>query len=252
MRQSIQSSFITDCKNAISRAKNVGTKGHAGVRGNFREIIVNDILKLILTDEFGIASGVLTDTSGNHSKQIDTAIYYKSVVPLYLYDNKNGLIPVESCIYTVEIKSKLTKLELTKAISNAKSVLSLKRLKMHFYGPDPVFDRERPESHPPVRALIAFSSDLKGSPEKEIARYRLLDPSADTDPMLRAICIVGRGYWYFGHDSRWKYAASNENSNELIQILAGISNSLVEFAARRGRPKFGYYLLPEIYTHVDV
>ena len=161
------------------------------------------------------------------------------IIPPLLLEPRTGLFPVESVLYTVEVKSRLTKGELARAHTGARVVGDLEYQPGRYYdgiGAEPTNVRDAPI----VSALIAFSSDLSGDPNNEIERYD--DVRGRDLPYLSAICIVGRGYWYWKKDC-WEFQAPSKDCEEMLQLVAGMMNTYPWIAAKRGHPRLGRYLI---------
>jgi len=85
----------------------------------------------------------------------------------------------------------------------------------------------------------------------EIERYIKLDRDADFDPLIRAICIVGKGYWYYRRDTtasgdsigKWWCWEANKEHDEVMSFLGAILNTIPDSIASRGRPRYGKYII---------
>jgi hypothetical protein len=100
------------------------------------------------------------------------------------------------------------------------------------------------ETSPVIPGLFAFDSDLTENGESEIERYQRLDSCNPTDPLLRAICVVGRGYWYYDNrDNRWVFLHPSQEHDEVVGFLSGVMNTIPDALASRGRPRLGNYLM---------
>ena len=240
-----QVSMTTRCKAAIEEARSLGGTLHAGLKGQLREILAGKLVSPTLPPEVRIGTGQLVSVQGKLSPQTDVILYSPSILPPSLYDEKSGLFPIESCLYSIEIKSKLTATELQSAIKNAQDVRALPLLQTEHWvaGLDPTKIVSRVVGNTPfcISALFAFSSDLTGDPKKELDRYRTYDPDADSNPAIGVICIVGRGYWYSTMPG-WSYVAATDDIDEVMSFLAGTTNTLPQLLALKGRPRFGMYL----------
>ena len=224
-------SFIApDCRGAIAKAKLLAPLKHKGLQGQLREVLMRDMLNPVLPPEIRQGTGKLVSYLGDESPQLDVILYAPSILPPWLLDENTGFFPAKSCLYSIEVKSRLTAEELRKAISSARKTRS-----MPLVG----------ETVVPITALFAFESNKKGDPEKEITRYRTHDSKADTDPAIQVICIVGRGYWFF-NSGIWKYAKASTELNEVMAFLGGTTNTVPKVLAAKGRPNFGNYISNDI------
>jgi hypothetical protein len=227
--QSILSNKISSI---IDESQRVCYLNHPFLKGRFREYGIGKILSEIVPINFDIGSGILQDCNGSQSKEIDILIWNKFMIPPLLFGERIGVYPVESCFYTIEVKSKLTNAELEKGIENAKSILALKYL-ANYSGPI--------KGHP-IRILFAYSTDLKEKSEFE--RYKEYDPEWKTNPIYNCICIIGKGYFTYAVNLvnktlNWLWFKPDKEYYEVLGLIAGIVNTLVgQFS-----PNYGYYLL---------
>jgi hypothetical protein len=228
---------------AVLRAKAVAEVKHAGLRGEFREIFVHDLLQPVLPS-LRIGSGVIVSHTGDQSPQVDAIIYSDALLPAFLQKGGRGLFPVEACLYSIEVKSKLTTPQLRSSIKSARMVRDLPVLPArHFLtgGNEKILS-----GVPPIRALFAFESDQKGDPRRELDRYLSLDPdAASKDPALAVICILGRGYWWVDRENSWHFTPPTVGYRELMVFLAGIANTCPEIMHYKGSAPFGWYLVAD-------
>ncbi|WP_298952740.1 DUF6602 domain-containing protein [uncultured Methylobacterium sp.] len=244
--------MIARARGVLEAARSLGVDGHAGVRGTIRELLTIQLLEPILPPGAKIGTGHLITVDGNLSAQTDIAIYAPSVMMPSLFE-RTGFFPIESCLYALEVKSRLTVGGLKNTLESASKVRALPLVATDHWGVaadrNPPIDSVRTRTALPVNALFAFSSDLTGDPIDEMRRCRRLDPCFATLPSLQAICIIGRGYWYFSNDEGWRHVSATDDLDELMSFLAGIVNTLPQLIAAKGRPKFGAYLEKSGNTH---
>ena len=71
----------------------------------------------------GFAVALPSTRYGGHSKQLDLIIFDRRVIAPSMLRETDGVIPVESILATVEVKSTLTRRELVGAVDNAREGL---------------------------------------------------------------------------------------------------------------------------------
>jgi|GEM_PF-765635 len=99
---------------------------HNGNKGTYREGALRDfLLSGRLPKRFGIGSGEIIGPARNVSKQSDLIIYDQLDGVSLIYDDNVQVYPIECVFGVVEVKSKLSKVELIKSLDNIKSVKSL-------------------------------------------------------------------------------------------------------------------------------
>ena len=128
MNKLYRGAVLTNIHKAIKAAENAKSYDHRGLKGRAREIFVANLLEPYLYPTLGICTGIVIDSEDHQSKQIDVIIYDKQIVPPLLLTEAEGIIPYESVLATIEVKTKLTCTELKKSIKNA---ISVKQLKPH-------------------------------------------------------------------------------------------------------------------------
>ena len=105
---------------AIGAARAVTGIGHTGLKGQLREIVIRDLLRPLFPSDIGLGTGVIITAANQQSQEQDVVVFDKSIVPPILLEGATGLFPIESVIYGIEIKSKLTATELKSSIDSAR------------------------------------------------------------------------------------------------------------------------------------
>src|SRR5450830_224147 len=92
---------------------------HQGNKGSFREGALRDFLVSDrMPSKYGLGTGEIVSSHGEVSKQSDLIVFDRlNSIPL-LYSDTVQVFPVESVYGVVEVKSKLSKDELLKALEN--------------------------------------------------------------------------------------------------------------------------------------
>lgn len=101
---------------------------HAGLKGDANEKVFRQFLQTYLPRSLDVITGVLVDSFGNQSRQLDVVICDAAKTPIFFKAENVRVIPVE-CAYAVfEVKACLSSPELKIAYENMKSVKSLKKV----------------------------------------------------------------------------------------------------------------------------
>src|ERR1035437_6141653 len=92
-----------------------------------REHAFAEFLKDWVPESCGIANGYVVSTRRGISRQADVLLYRRATCPKFVTDKKTDrrLIPIEEVYGTIEIKSTLTKTELSDAVDKCGSVAKL-------------------------------------------------------------------------------------------------------------------------------
>jgi hypothetical protein len=191
----------TRIASALAEVASASDIEHIEMRGDVAEHAFRELIGDLVPAWAKIGTGKIVDAQGGQSLQIDTAMYSPFVLPPILVHKKGDdlLIPVEACISTVEVKSRLNAAELRRAIANAHFVRALS------YVGAPHRQQKAMAANGPTCCLLALSTDLAADGKSELERYIEQDPQAMRTPALNMVCVLGRGLWLFGASGLWQY-----------------------------------------------
>jgi hypothetical protein len=256
---------------ALESAKSATDLEHAGVKGALREALIADLFRPLLPTDIGLATGILISSENQQSAQQDIVIFDRRVLPPLLFQGP-ALIPVESALATIEVKSCLSATELKRAQANALSIRALSMLSGHRdeHGKyvDPIIlddsgNTVRGFSHQasaPSPYVFALDSDLSTTGKTELERHA--EVCGDDPHVLRGICVVGRGcfvptqrvvfdrpsgkYRTFNFEplrNSWeKVVDADHEHGEVVALIGAIHNLVMRVSARRGLPPLSAYL----------
>lgn len=106
---------------------------HPGLKGIVNEEAVKRFLRQHIPDNLSVETGIVVDSNGGASKQIDIIIFDKAKTPVLFFAGGVRVIPVE-CVYAIiEVKTSLDRAALEQCIRNMESVKSL--LRIAYYEP---------------------------------------------------------------------------------------------------------------------
>lgn len=100
---------------------------HPGTKGDIHEDSWIDILRNYLPKRYGVDKGIVIDSHGNKSDQIDIVIFDPQYTPMLLIQQGHKYIPAEAVYAVFECKPTLSKAYLEYAGDKAKSVRKLAR-----------------------------------------------------------------------------------------------------------------------------
>lgn len=206
---------------------------HAGIKGDIREIEIRDILKELVPINMEVSSGIIADSEGKQSHQMDIVIYDKNIMPSIINYQHLGFFPIDAVIYAIEVKSLIDKRTLEKDVivkfNNLRSLNKLNSNRNH------------------NTALIAYSSSRKQ--KSELQRYYEVSPKMITEPDITIMAVLDRAEYYYLHHEivnyyghyiyhvTWRGNKNLENAtNTLKYFLTGTMNTLFP-------EPIGYYLL---------
>lgn len=171
---------------------------HKPTNGELKELFFKDLLNEFLTSQFGVGTGVVIDSKGNSSKQIDLIIYDNRLLPPFIKNGNIGVFPLEAVLAIIEIKTTLDKSRLLQTENNFKD-----------------FD-ERMEFLDSFNNNIAIPSVLKGVIGLNNKSIKVIDK--DNSDWLNyhikhidSICLMQHFSWIkYPSSKKWFYCYKNE------------------------------------------
>lgn len=230
--------LINDIQYAVNEARGAAGVHHPGLIGRIRELAAEKLLRPILPASFSVGTGKIVDRNGALSAEVDLVVYNRNLLPALMYSDRDGLYPIESAYYAFEVKSQCSAAAVRDAIEKTRQIIALDHSSKSRY---------QGNKSPAGSVLLAFGSDLTGEARTELARYQEIDPAWRDDPVVKVICIVGRGYWYFSPQRGWMYQRATQSFAEVLILLAQVVNTLANdpIVSDRPAPRFGDYLRPQ-------
>jgi hypothetical protein len=234
-----------DAAHVVMRARAEELVVHKGLRGRFRELLVDGLLAPWLPPYAGCGTGMIVDVLDQlrESTQEDIVVFDRSLIPAVLAHptNAEGVFPVDGVLMRIEVKSTLTRDGLRSAMLAAADIY-----RMQFSG--------APTTAPvlPISAVFAFGSDLQGELASELKRLLSVavecglyfsEPCAGLSTPISALCVAGRGTWTFGklpHDTKslWHQATMRQEHDEILHFIGAASNTcFAVHSDREGRPR---------------
>ena len=220
--------MVSQAKDLIQRSDAIQRFDHSLSQGELREAFVHRLMEPLLTSDYLVASGKIISAFQEVSPQLDCIISDRRIIPPFLIDGRISVVPIEAALMTVEVKTTLDAVELRNAHEAAAKVRNFK----HAVPPGAEIEHVVP-------FLFAFGTDLKEGGPSEIARYKKI--YQDGEPMLKAICVVGRGFWFWAK-SRWHQYRFLSDHSEIVGFATSVVNVHQRISATRRRPDLQEYL----------
>jgi hypothetical protein len=104
---------------------------HQGEKGRENELSLARVLERLVPSKYGIGSGLLVDSQGNYSKQMDIVVYDHSEEPALMAQTNQVLFPVENVRLCIEVKTTADKEEIEDAVEKMTSIRDLKSHSTH-------------------------------------------------------------------------------------------------------------------------
>lgn len=234
--------ILARAQSAINAARAVTGIDHPGLKGQLREIVIRDLFQPLFPSDIGLGTGVIITAINQQSQEQDIVVFDKSIVPPILLEGTTGVFPIESVIYAIEIKSRLTAAELRSSIDSARQLDSLQYMTGEYDTADTPIESISLRLIP---AILAFNSDLSESGMTELERFKeIWGGSTDEPPPIRMICVVGRGCWAWKPTlpNKWRTWGGSYELEEVIRFIAAVMNSYKLIALSRKEPRLGRYL----------
>lgn len=242
MNTYIRNRIRTDAAHLAARARDEQLIVHKGLRGRFRELLVDSMLQPWLPPYAGCATGTIVDNEDRvrEATQEDVVIFDRSIVPAVLAHPTamEGVFPLDGVLARVEVKSRLTRSELEKAVKAAAEIFEMK-----FCGGE---SRAGRVWDLPISTIFAYASDLTGDPIDELRRllsvvkdcgFHHSGVCATLPGPIGALCVVGRGCWGYGGvpgaAPQWLQAHCLAAHDEVVHFVGTLSNSCFDVHAKR-------------------
>jgi hypothetical protein len=222
---------------AVAAAKAVTNVKHPGLKGQLREILIKDLFRPLLQSDLGVGTGEIISAHDQHSGQQDVVIFDKRILPPIVFESATGIFPIESVLYAIEVKSKITTDEIRTSHRSATELMGFR------YESGDYDEFGKATAHTLGRlisAVFAFDTDLTLEGKSEVQRYDEIRGSEY--PAIPVICVVGRGYWYW-FQNKWKTWERTYEFEEVVGFIAGVMNTYRMIAATRKEPRLGRYLI---------
>jgi hypothetical protein len=101
---------------------------HPGLKGSSFEEIFRNFLKEYLPKTVDISSGVVVDSQGRFTRQLDVIISDAAKTPIFYRSADTRVVPTEGVYSVIEVKANLDRQELERAFENIKSVPALEKI----------------------------------------------------------------------------------------------------------------------------
>jgi hypothetical protein len=217
-RTLIQKDASSVINNFIERARVLGGLKHKPTKGTLKELFMSDVLKQLLTIQFGVGSGIVVNKENKQSRQTDIVIYDNRIIPPFISGPSIGVYPVESVIATIEVKTRLNKEELMDAEKAAKQLSE-----------NVVGEGDRP----PLYAVFGFEGGIRGleTQEKGVSWFE-----KQNIQHIFNMCIAGKYCWADVGGKGWQIGKDTSGvHDETKRFLALVLDNVRTLAECRFR-----------------
>jgi hypothetical protein len=233
--------ILAAAAHTLRRAELESRIQHLGLRGRFRELLVAELLEPWLPPYVACGSGMIIDTNDQKRQftQDDIILFDRSLTPPILATeslSSEGVFLYNSVLARIEVKSKVTRADLTAFVRSSLEIASLR------HGVQPGF--AGPAMFGAFNMLVAFDADASGAGKPDYQLTRLIEVMQDNkcDPLsgvVSMLCVAPYGFWKIGTSTgtiAWERLDPSEPERNLAWFLGCVSNSCyLEHAKRQGR-----------------
>jgi hypothetical protein len=163
---------------------------HAGEMGRENEVALQRILERLLPRKYGIGTGLLIDSKGGYSKQMDIVIHDQDMHPAFFSQTTTLLYPHEVVYGVIEVKTNLRKRDIDDIKRKCRSIRELYLQQETIIAPNSGEGHwtvvKRTSAYPKVSA-VAYSTDM--TPKTVVQHF--VDAEEIERPDL--LCILTAG-----------------------------------------------------------
>jgi hypothetical protein len=169
---------------------------HPSLRGAGFEEAFRSFLRAYLPKSLDVSTGVLVDSHGKWSRQLDVIISDAARTPVFYASGENRVIPVECAYMVFEVKSTLNSQTLEDCFVNMQSVRDLTK-SAYVSGPDPqryavsVYGRDWPIY--PVNYFVFAYDSMDLTKIAEIMRDRWVAEQRPAWSRIDTVCVLDKG-----------------------------------------------------------
>lgn len=184
---------------------------HPGTKGDNTEANWIDWFRAYLPKRYQVDKGVVIDSEGNESNQIDIVIYDTQYSYLVFHQGASKLIPAESVYAVFEVKQTLNKEYIDYACERAASVRRLKRTSA------PIKHAGGEYKPKALHAILAGVLTTKSDYKKQMINH-IVENLAERDPVecLDFVCAISGGAVVIEHDTFLTSKEGKKNPEEKV------------------------------------
>lgn len=226
MEQTVIQKYSTAMvRSLIEKINSLSKLNHRLTKGELRELFVSDLLKLFLTDQFDIGSGIIINQKGEQSKQTDIIVYDKRILPPFIKEHHLGLYPAESVLATIEIKSHLRKADLLSSEESSKKLLD------EIYNPKSSIYKDYNYFRPICTTFGFYGTGVEELKDRKIGKSWL----NNNIKYLTYIALLNKYSWIKMRSTGWTGHLVDVTNHETKRFIAVMLDNIRTFAERRFR-----------------
>src|ERR1019366_6658256 len=218
-----------DAEHTLAQARNEAQLQHQGLKGRFRELLIDNLLASWLPPYVLCGTGMIiaAENKKRQNTQDDIIIYDRSLAPPILASPNHapeGVFLYNTVIARIEVKSSLTRDGVRTFVQSSREINDLR------ISVQPGFSGQLVGA---VNLLFAFDSDAEGKGDSDYQLRRLFEVMRDesVDPLsgkVSMICVPGHGFWKLGIEGEkrcWQRLTTDKKADHVVWFLGCVSNT---------------------------
>ncbi|MEX0966102.1 MAG: DUF6602 domain-containing protein [Bacteroidia bacterium] len=237
-----KSTIIKDYSTALIKGfyeRVISTKElrHKLNKGEIRELFLNELLSNFITEQFGIGTGIIVDSYGNQSHQIDVILYDNRILPPMIKNSNLGVYPLESVLAVIEVKSSISRQIILDTEKNFKHLDET--LICHNQLRHPIFI---------VKGIIGFNRN----PIKELKDGNNKNWLEKNIHHTDSICHVQKYSWirWLSGANPWKYCKNNSSTFEETKRFVAWILDIARSKSNKRLTLFGENYIPWLSSYI--
>ncbi|WP_133164370.1 DUF6602 domain-containing protein [Solimonas fluminis] len=169
---------------------------HRGIRGDERAAALANFLRQQLPGNIGVAKGEAIDFLDRRTGQLDILIYDAEMSAPISAQSENVLVPAESLLAVIEVKTTLTQSDLDDCYSAARKLRALRPFKRSFVGAREEGRAAKDGNFRCLHVVFSYGTNLiaEGWLEKEFRRLMLSAEKVKGKPgLIDVVYVLSRG-----------------------------------------------------------
>jgi len=230
----------------LNNSQSIQNIDHNGIKGGLREIFLQNLIRPYLNPSLDICSGKIIDSYNKQSKQIDCIIYDPTIIPPAFLNQLVGIIPYESVLATIEVKTTINNTEIVKCIKNA---ISVKKLTANWSSE---INGPSGKRLTPYCTVFGYHSDLSSKDEyiRYIDTFEKMKSNGENNNVFLPIslfCVANRCSFRCTdakdiHNLPFEIIQNNNDYEEIKYFIAWITSVCNYFRTQRGEQFIGNYI----------
>ncbi|MDR6395905.1 DUF6602 domain-containing protein [Herbaspirillum seropedicae] len=168
---------------------------HNGIRGDERAANLARFLRQHLPSNIGVAKGEAIDFRDRRTGQLDIVIYDADMTAPISSQSENVLVPAESLLAVIEVKSVLTQNDLNGCFQSAQKVRALRPFKSKFVGAREEGRSADDDNYRCMYLVFAYDTNLSENDwlSKEYARLSAATAGKNLMHLIDIVYVLNRG-----------------------------------------------------------